>query len=618
MFLKFLSFVLLVNASNGALVYRDDIDTLVDYVNDYINYTNYYTLPTDNSDSVSVIDETIYEHGSYDFVIVGGGTAGSLLARRLSEVSDWKVLVLEAGSNGNDFTDIPFMNLFTRNSEFNWGYKTVPQSNSCFGMVNKQCVYPTGKGLGGTSIIGDSVYARGNRADLDEWESLGLDGWGYEDLLPYYKKTEKIEIEDYEKDYHGTDGLLRVNYTYPNPLDYDAYLEASQLSGLKSLDYNGKNQIGISKFQWTVAFNTKVTAGNAFLTPILDTQTNLEVVLNAFVTNINFSDLKATGVQFVKDGKKYRATASKEVILSAGPINSPQLLMLSGVGPKNELEELGIKVVKDLPVGVELVDHPVYVGLYIRTNLTADPGTVKSNLEGWTKGLGYYTTVFSADNIAFINTKNPGVEPPNAEILTINNPTSVPPATFYNLNDNYTTLFSTFNTLTDFLVYCINLQPKSRGWLKLKSNNPADFPLINPAYLSDANDEDIQVLYESIQFVLNLTKSEPLQAINATVVAQAPDCEYLREESEKEYWYCAIRSLTSTLYHPSTTTKMGTSESNSVVDVNMKVHGISNLRVVDAGSMPKLVRGHPLAVIWAMAEKIADAIKEKYINNLEV
>ncbi|XP_050512306.1 glucose dehydrogenase [FAD, quinone]-like [Diabrotica virgifera virgifera] len=271
MFLKFLSFVLLVNASNGALLYRDDIDTLVDYVNDYINYTNYYTLPTDNSDSVSVTDETIYEHGSYDFVIVGGGTAGSLLARRLSEVSDWKVLVLEAGSNGNDFTDIPFMNLFTRNSEFNWGYKTVPQSNSCLGMVNKQCVYPTGKGLGGTSIIGDSVYARGNRADLDEWESLGLDGWGYEDLLPYYKKTEKIEIKDYEKDYHGTDGLLRVNYTYPNPLDYDAYLEASQLSGLKSLDYNGKNQIGISKFQWTVAFNTKVTAGNAFLTPILDT-----------------------------------------------------------------------------------------------------------------------------------------------------------------------------------------------------------------------------------------------------------------------------------------------------------------------------------------------------------
>ncbi|XP_072393416.1 glucose dehydrogenase [FAD, quinone]-like [Diabrotica undecimpunctata] len=613
MFQKFVTFVLLVYVSNGALIYRDDIDTLVDYVNNYINYTNYYTLPTDNSASLTVTDDHIYEYGSYDFIIVGGGTAGSLLARRLSEISEWKVLVLEAGSDGNQFTDIPFMNLYTRNSEFNWGYKTVPQNKSCLGMANKQCVYPTGKGLGGTSIIGDSVYARGNRADFDEWEGLGLDGWGYDDVLPYFKKTEKIEIPDYEEDYHGTDGLLRVNYTYPNPLDYDAYLKASQLSGLNSLDYNGKNQIGISKFQWTVAFNTKVTAGNAFLSPILNTQNNLKVVLNAFATNIIFSNLKATGVQFVKDGKLYKAHASREVILSAGPLNSPQLLMLSGVGPKNELEELGIEVVKDLPVGVELVDHPVYVGLYIRTNLTADPGTVRSNLELWKKGLGYYTTVFSADNIAFINTKNPGVEPPNVEILTINNPTSVPPATFYNLNDNYTTVFSTFNTLTDFLVYCINLEPKSRGWLKLKSNNPADFPLINPAYLSDANDEDIQVLYESIQFILNLTKSEPLQAINATVVAQAPDCEHLREESEKDYWYCAIRSLTSTLYHPASTTKMGTSASNSVVDVNMKVHGISSLRVVDAGSMPKLVRGHPLAAIWAMAEKIADAIKEEHL-----
>lgn len=173
-------------------------------------------------------------------------------------------------------------------------------------------------------------------------------------------------------------------------------------------------------------------------------------------------------------------------------------------------------------------------------------------------------------------------------------------------------MFSSFNTLTDFLVYTIVLKPKSRGDVKLNSSNPADFPLINPGYYTDSNNEDIKEMYEAIQFVLNLTKSEPLQAINATVVSQAPDCEHLKKESEEAFWYCAIKSLTSTLYHPCSSTRMGLDPTNSVIDGNLKVHGISNLRVVDYGSFPIMVRGHPLAAIYALAEKAADLIKEEH------
>ncbi|XP_057654062.1 glucose dehydrogenase [FAD, quinone]-like [Diorhabda carinulata] len=595
---------------------QNEFEDFVDYVNNYIDYTIHYSLPTNNSYLVNVNDSRIHDYGTFDFIIVGAGTAGTLLTRRLTEITDWNILLLEAGNNGNNFTDIPFMNLFTRNSEYNWGFKTIPQNNSCLGMVDHKCVYPTGKGLGGSAIIGDSVYARGNKADFNAWADLGLDGWSHDDLLPYFKKTEKIDINFYDEGYHGTDGLLSINYTYPNPVTYDAFLDANLLSGLKSVDYNGKNQIGIGKFQWTLNFNKKVTGGNAFITPVIENTPNLKVTLNAYTSKIIFSNKNgiptATSVQFIKGGRVYNAYASKEVILSAGPIGSPQLLMLSGVGPQEDLENLNIPVIKNLPVGENLIDHPAFVGLYIRTNLTTDPGNVTYNLERWIKGLGYYTTIFSADNIGFINTKNKTSEIPNVEFLTINPPTSVPSASFYNLDKTYAKVFTTYNTLTDFLVYCINIEPKSHGWLKLSSSDPADFPLINPAYYTDPNDEDIQAIYEGIKYILSLLETKPLQAINATLVTQTPNCDYLKEESEKDYWYCAIRSLTSTLYHPSCTTRMGNSEKDSVVDKTLKVHGISGLRVVDAGSMPKLVRGHPLAAIWAMAEKTADLIKKEY------
>lgn len=302
------------------------------------------------------------------------------------------------------------------------------------------------------------------------------------------------------------------------------------------------------------------------------------------------------------------------MILSAGAINSPQILMLSGVGPKEELENLNITVKNNLPVGKYLTDHPAFVALYIRTNQSATSRTTAENLERYLEGLSPFTTVFQAEHIAFINTKNPSNPAPNIEILTINPPLSVPgdPKMFYHLNSTYVDLFSEFNATTDFVVYVINLVPKSKGTVTLNSSDPVDFPIIDPQYYTDVDDEDIETVYEGIQYVLSLLETEPLQAVNASLIFYDSACDSLGSVSSRDYWYCAIRHFTSTLYHPTGTTRMGPSSKNSVVTANLTVHNMTNLRVVDAGVIPKIVSGHPLAAIWAIAEKISDAIKVAY------
>lgn len=481
-------------------------------------------------------------------------------------------------------------------------------------MANKQCVYPTGKVLGGSCVLGDLVYARGNRDIFDKWAAQGNTGWSYEDVLPYFMKTEQMQIPNHDKGYHGYSGELKVNNTRPLPVNYEAFLNANVARGIEELDINGKKQTGVTDVPWTIDFNKRLTGGNAFILPIMNTTSNLKVSLNSFVTKILLNGTKAIGVQFIKAGVVYNATVTKEVILSAGAINSPQILMLSGIGPKEDLTNLGINVVNDLPVGKYLKDHPVFVPLYIRTNNPAISQTLNDQVKAYLEGQTPLTSVFSAGPVSFINTKNLSSEVPNTEIIFINPPQSVPANTsmFYNLDTKHQEMFSSFNTSTDHLIYVANLVPKSVGNIKLKSKSYVDYPVIDPAYYTDKDNEDIEIVYEGIQYVLNLIKTEALQAINATVVGVAPECDSLKESSEREYWMCAIKYLTSTLYHPACTTRMGTSTVNSVVDPTLKVHNMQQLRVVDAGSMPELVSGHPFAAVFMMAEKAADLIKKQY------
>ncbi|CAG9858253.1 unnamed protein product [Phyllotreta striolata] len=592
---------------------QGSFDDLLNLVNENIQRSQQYVKPKNNSYMSQTEDDKLYDYGAFDFVIVGGGTAGSVMARRLSEIYKWSVLVLEAGDKENQFTDIPYMNVYTLNSEYNWGYQTVPQKNSCLGMVNKTCMFNTGKGLGGSGILGAMIYTRGNREDFDGWASSGLTSWSYQNVLPYFKKSERIQTPDYDEGFHGTQGPLCVNYTAPDSLTYGNFLESCKLAGLKNIDYNGRHQVGVSRAPMTIDFNKRLSGGSAFVLPVINTTSNLNVTLHAFVTKLRFSGNAVTGVEFVKDKKRYLVKAKKEVILSGGAVNTPQLLLLSGVGPKEDLEKLGIPVVKNLPVGQRLVDHPAFAALYIRTNVTTPMRSVPEYLKGWTEGQTPFTRVFDSDSIAFINTKKPGFEPADIELLTTTAPFSVPPGSTYNLNKIYSDSFLKYNTLTDFLVYVILVAPKSQGNIKLQSNKPEDFPLVNPQYFTDANGEDIEAVYEGIKFVHNLVEQPPLKSIGARVVTESPSCEHLKKSQlDKDYWYCTIQHISTPVYEPSGTTRMGLNPDDSVVNENLKVHGFDNLRVVDAGVMPSIVRGYMLGSVYMIAEKAADLIKEEY------
>lgn len=484
-------------------------------------------------------------------------------------------------------------------------------------MENKQCQYPRGKGLGGSHITNEMVYARGNRQNYYNWLNLGLKGWSYDDILYYFKKTEHDDTNDPKHNYmyHGFDGLLHINYTEPLSKNYDEFIEACKQIGLEETDINGASQIGVQRVPLTIKNNKRQMGGNAFIHPVLG-QKNLKLVLNAFVTELLIRGRFVNGVKFVKDRKTHIAMASKEVLLCAGAINSPQILMLSGIGPKDELEKHNIPVRNHLPVGKYLKDHPAFLGFYVRTNQAYPNLTLADNLQRYMNSETPFTSPLYTQNIAFANTRVPGENPPDIELITSNPPLSVPSQQFFNLDDIAYEAFRKYNKLTDFLIYIVSMNPVSNGYVKLQSGSPIDQPLINPGYLTDANGVDIDTLFNGIQLALNLTRTDAMRSINATVVSNFPRCEHLKSDVEnsdnKEYWYCAIEQSTTTLFHPCCTTRMDVSPRNSVVDSEFRVHNMRKLRVCDAGAMPEITAGHLLAPVTMMAEKLADMLIKQY------
>lgn len=481
-------------------------------------------------------------------------------------------------------------------------------------MVNQQCEYPRGKGLGGSHIINEMAYVRGNREDYDRWSKMGNKGWSYDEVLYYLKKSEHDNTNDklHSSRYHGYDGLLHINYSYPYSLNYEQFFEAAKLRGLKETDINGRSQLGIQKsIPITTKNNKRQTAGNAFVQPVLQRK-NLIVILRAFVTELIIEGNKINGVKFAKDQQLHFVTASKEVLLCAGAVNSPQILMLSGIGPKDELEKHNITVKNDLPVGKYLTDHPAYFGLLINTNQTYPNRTLADNLKGYLKGHYPFTTTLGSKHIAFFNTRSRLEKSPNIEITTSNQPMSVPSQRFFNIKNDTYKLLSEVNPLTHFTVYVILLKPKSRGSVKLKSSSPVDHLLIDPAYFSDSNNEDIKVVYEGIQFVQDIINTKPMKSINAIVAAHSHACEPLKSVSTMHYWHCAIKEFSAPLYHPCSTTRMGVSPAYSVVDSEFRVHNMENIRICDAGAMPEITSGHLLAPVMMMAEKLSDILKQQY------
>ncbi|XP_057339338.1 glucose dehydrogenase [FAD, quinone]-like [Microplitis mediator] len=306
---------------------------------------------------------------SFDFIIVGGGSAGSVLAARLSEQSDWKVLLIEAGTYPSARTDVPQLSSGAQRNSEEYDYPAEPQENFCLGQVNKRCRLATGKGLGGSSTLGCNAYIYGHKIDYDSWEAEGNEGWDFESVLPYFKKSSNYPreiIEQYGDNYLGTDGPMSIRLlNYTSSSSPEAVVKAVSEIGIPKIDiFNIGRSIGFTKIHVTVENGKRVNAAKAFLSPIKNKK-NLYVMTSTRADKILISNKKTTGVRVIlKDGKTVDIKASKEVILSAGVMGSPKLLMLSGIGPKKDLDELEIDCIADLPVGENLIDQLIWPGFF--------------------------------------------------------------------------------------------------------------------------------------------------------------------------------------------------------------------------------------------------------------
>uniref|UniRef100_A0A182J323 Glucose-methanol-choline oxidoreductase N-terminal domain-containing protein n=1 Tax=Anopheles atroparvus TaxID=41427 RepID=A0A182J323_ANOAO len=557
----------------------------------------------------------------YDFVIVGAGSAGCTLASRLSEMGDWSVLLIEAGPRENLLMDIPmFAHYLQTYSTVNWDYRTKPSERYCLAFKNNQCRFPRGKVMGGSSVLNYMIYTRGNRRDYDRWAQLGNPGWSYADVLPYFRKLEHNVVPEADPAYAGKRGPLTISYPPYRTNVAKAFVAANIETGLPYVDYNGRSQIGTSFVQTTTKNGQRVSSNSAYLYPIHN-RTNLHIKRNAHVTRllIKAATKRATGVQLYADGRFQKVLARREVILSAGAIGSPQLLMLSGVGPAKHLRTKGIEPLVNLAVGYNFQDHTAAGALTFLINSTITLNSRRMfTLENLMKYQqrhrnGMMTSVGACEAIAFHDTKRPGSLDawPDVELLLIGGTVAADRIYEQNFNykpDTFQRMYGELERrgLEGYTVFPLTLRPRSRGRITLATANPFDHPVINPNYFADPYDLDTSV--RGIRKAIELTRTGPLQHIGAQLLeTPMPGCENHVFDSD-EYWKCFSRHATYTIYH-----HMGPrSDRTAVVDARLRVHGVKGLRVIDASIMPEVPAGHTNGPTIMIAEKGADMIKEDW------
>ncbi len=518
----------------------------------------------------------------YDYIIVGAGSAGCALANRLTEDPTTTVLLLEAGGPDDAqeiHIPVAFSSLFK--SPLDWAYETEEQPH----LNNRRLYWPRGKVLGGSSSINAMVYIRGNRRDYDHWSELGNDGWSYEDVLPYFKKAENEERGASE--YHGTGGPLNVtDHRTLNPLSH-AFVEAGVEVGMPLMnDFNGFEQDGVGFYQVTQRQGLRHSAAVGYVHPILN-RPNFTLQTHSLVTGVTFEGTRAVGVTYMQNGEKQQANANKEVILSGGAINSPQLLLLSGIGPADHLKALGIPVVADLPgVGQNLQDHPAIVVLYASTQpITLLHAQSPEHLQDFVDNKMGPLTSNVAEAGAFVRTQANLSMPDLQYHFT----------PVYYLNHNFTIPEGDGYTIAP----CV-LHPRSRGYIALRSTNPEEAPIIQPNYF--AVEADMQDLIEGVKIARKLGETQAFSPFRDVETHPGPQAQ--SDEEIAEY----IRNHVETLYHPVGTCKMG-NDSMAVVDAHLRVRGVEGLRVIDASIMPTVVGGNTNAPTIMIAEKAADLIK---------
>lgn len=536
----------------------------------------------------------------FDYIIVGGGSAGCVLAGRLSEDPNTTVCLLEAGGpDTSAFIHAPLGFAATAPlGIFNWNYESVPQP----GLGGRRGFAPRGKVLGGSSSLNAMVYTRGNAADYDRWADHGNPGWSYRDVLPLFKQSENNQCFG-ATELRGVGGPLNVCYLRsPSPLN-QAFIEACESKGLpRTPDYNGTQQWGVAPAQVTQKDGERWSAAKGYLTPHRH-RSNLTVITQAHTHKVlldsSHGDPRATGVQYEHKGQMHELRARREVLVSSGAFGSPQLLMLSGIGPAEHLRHHGIPVRHALPgVGQNLQDHITTVLIYRTQHQRETLGfsfggalaMLKSIFEWRSQRTGWITTNV-AESQGFMKTR-PELDIPDIQLAfctgIVDDHTRKP-----HLGHGYT-------------LHVTLMRPKSRGSVTLQSANPEDAPLIDPAYLQDP--EDLEALVRGTQMGLDIMEAPALQPYRGKML-------YPVERNNRTQIEQFLRDHSDTEYHPIGTCKMGpASDPMAVVDANLRVHGIQGLRVVDASIMPDLVTGNTNAPTIMIAEKAVQSIRAAHVR----
>ncbi|XP_052074007.1 glucose dehydrogenase [FAD, quinone]-like [Mytilus californianus] len=568
-------------------------------------------LPPTEKDPPGVFDRPLEDW--YDYIVVGAGSAGGIVATRLSEGYE-KVLLLEAGGSDleNDETKIPLLWSALSNSNLDWKFKTIPQTHSHFANKDKVSIWPRGKCLGGTGKINAMALIRGNPKDFDTWTKEGAVGWSYSDVLPFFKKIEHIafNLSTYNEDLRGRNGPLTIVESRMTMLEY-FHEQAAQELGFNRIDCNSESQLGFCRIQVNIKKGERCDTASCYLRPALE-RTNLQVHLNSHVSKILFDGKVAQGVEFSKDDILNKVYARKEIILSAGVVGSPKILLLSGVGPNHHMNDIGVPVVADLPVGENVQDQ---MAMHFQVAINMSLATTSQKIMDTENILQYlffregiYAQI-GVDGMVFVNLDQNNEEPPDIQLIFLGLSYDKGFLDSFYYKEEVKEELAKRTDPNSFVVIMNLLHAKSRGTITLSTTSSSDKPVIDPMYLSDS--DDVETFVKGIRFLQKLQETKSWKSIGATLIRHDTPGHCSEEEyDEDDYWRCMVRHFANQANHQTSSCRMGSDDdTTAVVDPQLRVKGIKNLRVADASVMRNNPSGNTNGPTMMIAERAADFIK---------